>query len=140
MNGESSRKKIALLSYTEYLCELRWDLVIRDSIVDDRWINDLRHSAFRTYYRDAEDIRGTLSTISSDEIIMIALLELRYMADLSDHGTISAPAVLSTWLKLNGPWFIKAFASLCEEKPNWELDELQEELKLALETPDADAS
>lgn len=129
MNGESSRKKIALLSYTEYLCELRWDLVSRDSIVDDRWINDLRHSAFRTYYRDTEDIREILSTISSDELIMIALLELHYLADLSDHGNISAPAVLETWLELNSAWFLKAFAPLCTEAKDWKVHDLQ----LALE-------
>lgn len=129
MNGDSSDKRAAILSYTEYLCELRWDLVIRDSIVDDRSISDLRHSAFRTYYRDAEEIREILSTISSDELIMIALLELRFLADLSDHGNISVPAVLETWLELNSTWFLKAFAPLCAETKDWKVHDLQ----LALE-------
>jgi len=137
---ENKSNKKALGSYTTYLCELRWLLIHRDSIVEDHLINDLRHYAFRTYFQPSEDIRVILGTLSVNELIKIAFLELRYLADLSDHGTVSVPAVLNTWLELNGPWFIKAFASLCEEKPSWRLDELQEALELALEPHDAVAS
>lgn len=138
MNGSSSQKT-ALNSYTEYLCELRWSLVIRDSIVDDRSISDLRHSAFRTYYRDAEDIREIFNNLSSDELIMIALMELHYLADISDHGNIRVPVILETWLELNGSWFLKAFALLCTEAKDWEVHDLQLALKkkLTLETGEA---
>lgn len=138
MNGSSSQI-IALNSYTEYLCELRWSLVIRDSIVDDGSISDLRHSAFRTYYRDADDIKEILNQLSSDELIMVALLELRYLADISDHGNIRVPVILETWLELNGSWFLKAFALLCAETKDWEVHDLQLALekKLALETGEA---
>lgn len=130
--------KEALSSYSTYLCQLRWLLVHRDSIVDDHLINDLRHYAFRSYFQPSEDIRTVLGTLSVHELIKIAILELCYLAEMSDHGTVTAPAVLNTWLKLNGPWFLKSFAALCEEKPDWKLEELQQALEqqLALEAGD----
>lgn len=124
MNGDS-KEKIALNSYTEYLCELRWSLVTRDTIVEDRLILDLRHSAFRTYYRDTEDIRLVLGNISLEELMQIALFELHFLAELSDHGNITAPAILSTWLELNANWFLKAFKPLCAEAQDWTTSELQ---------------
>lgn len=124
MNGDSN-KKTALDDYTEYLCGLRWVLVLRDTIVEDRLICDLRHSAFRTYYRDTEDIRQILGNISVQELIKIALLELQFLADLSDHGTISAPAILNTWLELNGQWFLGTFKPLCPEAKDWQTKTLQ---------------
>lgn len=128
--------KEGLGSYHAYLCQLRWSLVYGDRIVEDHLINDLRHHSFRTYFKPDEDIRAILGTLSADELIQIAILELYYLADMSDHGSVTAPDVLRTWLKLNGKWFLKSFAPLCEEKPDWKLEELQQTLEqqLALET------
>lgn len=123
--------KTKLNSYEEYSNYLRWLLIIRDSIVDDRLIQNLRHHAFKTYFRKPEEIRIILGVLSVQQIITIALLEIRYIVQLSDHGKLSSYMVLDTWLELNGKFFLQAFAPLCSKK-NWTVADLQNALEKKL--------
>ncbi len=115
MSGIIANKN-KLNSYEEYISYLRWLLIIRDSIVDDRLIQNLRHHAFKTYFRNSEEIETLLGVLSVKQIITIALWELHYIVQLSDHGTLSSYMVLDTWLELNGKFFLQAFAPLCPQK------------------------
>lgn len=130
MAGITANKN-KLNSYEEYTSYLRWLLIIRDSIVDDRLIQNLRHHAFKTYFRNPKEIRILLGVLSTQQLIKIALLELRYIAQLSDHGTLSSYMVLDTWLDLNGKFFLQAFAPLCTKK-NWTVADLQNAMEKKL--------
>ena len=119
------------ISKSDYSEKERWALIIGDSIVEGRLTGDTHHSTYRTYYRGSEVIREELGELSSEELIDIAILELKHIAWMSDHGTLSPATILSTWIDLNGALFLKAFSPLCEKK-DWKLEELQSELERTL--------
>jgi hypothetical protein len=120
-------------SYLAYASDLRWQLVRRDSIVEDWKIEDLRHHDFQTYFCSTAEIEEVLGVITSEELITIAIYELRFIAIMSDHGTLSPSLILNTWIKRNCERFIEAFAPLCTEK-NWTAEELQSELETRLQS------
>lgn len=111
----------------------RWDLVFGDTIVQDKLTGDTHHATYRTYYKSSDVIKEKLSELSSEELVKIAILELKHIAWMSDHGTLSPAIILNTWISLNGKFFLEAFAPLCPEK-KWTVVELQNELEQKLRT------
>jgi hypothetical protein len=122
------KRPISEITYGE---KERWRLVKGDTIVEGRLTGDTHHSTYRTHYKGSEDLERRLGKLSSEELINIAILELKHIAWMSDHGTLSPATILSIWIDLNGALFLKAFSPLCEKK-DWTVEELQSELERTL--------